>query len=301
MSNDIPNPSEQDTHPVNRPGSGLGSAFREARESLGMDIEEAARKLCLSTRQLLALEADDVLALPSPAFTRGFIRNYAKLLNLEVDPLLAVYRDMLPDRGGDAAISLPSEGIPIRTTDRKTWLPYLAASVLIGIAGGLWMAYMEWSVRQSPAPVEAAIAPVEKSKPVQATPPAPSPVAQEVPVAPVSPSDASVALNPVGQQSPAMPPAPTTGNQPNMTLPLAVAKAHLSIRFTQESWVRVLDRDGVEILSKTRPVGSEEMAEGQPPFKVDVGNAAGVQLIYNGQPVDLAPHTRANVARLTLE
>jgi len=32
-----------------------------------------------------------------------------------------------------------------------------------------------------------------------------------------------------------------------------------------------------------------------------VGNASGVELSYRGKPVDLAPHTRSDVARLTLE
>jgi cytoskeleton protein RodZ len=65
--------------------------------------------------------------------------------------------------------------------------------------------------------------------------------------------------------------------------------------------VRVTDRDGKEIFNKSKPENSEDVIEGNPPFKVEVGNAAGVQLNYNGQPVDLAPHTKANVARLTLE
>jgi cytoskeleton protein RodZ len=36
-------------------------------------------------------------------------------------------------------------------------------------------------------------------------------------------------------------------------------------------------------------------------LSVVVGNTAGVQLTYNDRPVDLEPHTRAGVARLTLE
>ena len=73
------------------------------------------------------------------------------------------------------------------------------------------------------------------------------------------------------------------------------------MKFTQPSWVRVLDRDGKEIFNMNKPSGTENVIEGNPPFKVEVGNAAGLELSYNGHPVDLAPHTKANVARLTLE
>lgn len=261
----------------------LGAVMRAAREALGMDVEEAARKLCLSPRQLSALESDEFNALPSPAFTRGFIRNYARLLNLDANPLLERYREALPQGSGESAISLQTEGIPIQIKDKKPWIPYLIASVLIGIVGGAWMAYMEWSERQTP-PVVASVA----IKPVTPAPAIPSPAPQSI--TEVAPAVVT-------------PPAPAAEQLNNATsIPMpTTAKGRLNMVFTQQSWVRVLDRDGVEIFSKNKPAASEDVIEGQPPFKVDIGNAAGVQLSYNGQLVDLAPHTKANVARLTLE
>lgn len=249
-----------------------------------MDVEEAARKLCLSPRQLSALESDNFAALPSPAFTRGFIRNYARLLNLDANPLLERYRATLPQGAEGSAISLQTEGIPIQIKDKKSWMPYLLASVLIGVGGGAWMAYMEWSERQA----------VTVETPVAANPAtAAAPAALPMPVSPQTVTEAvPAAAVPV---APAIEPSsvPVTAPVP--------AKGRLAMTFTQQSWLRITDRDGVEIFSKTEPAGSEDVAEGQPPFKVDIGNAAGVQLSYNGQLVDLTPHTKANVARLTLE
>lgn len=271
---------------VRVPSNELGAVMRAAREALGMDVEEAARKLCLSPRQLSALESDEFNALPSPAFTRGFIRNYARLLNLDANPLLERYREALPKGSGESAISLQTEGIPIQIKDKKPWIPYLIASVLIGIVGGAWMAYMEWSERQTAL----VVAPPVATKPVPSAPATPTPMP---------------ALQPITEVAPAVvtPPAPAAEQLNNATsIPMpATAKGRLNMVFTQQSWIRVLDRDGVEIFSKNKPAASEDVIEGQPPFKVDVGNAAGVQLNYNGQPVDLAPHTKANVARLTLE
>jgi len=263
------------------PVSGLGGVLRAAREELGIGIEEAARKLCLSQRQLTALEADDIRALPSPAFTRGFIRNYARLLNLDADPLLAVYRDMLPQSEEGAAISLHSEGIQIQAGDRKAWMPYLLASILIGVFGGAWMAYMEWSERLA-VPVAA----VPAAQPAAPAAPAPLPVTE---VAPPPTVETPAAAEMVPANTPVTTPAPEP------------AKGQLTMSFVQQSWVRIVDREGVEVLSKTGQAGSEDVVNGQPPFKVDIGNAAGVQLSYNGQPVDLAPHTKANVARFVLE
>jgi cytoskeleton protein RodZ len=77
--------------------------------------------------------------------------------------------------------------------------------------------------------------------------------------------------------------------------------ARLKLTFSQQSWVRVFEHDGKEVFHKTGLAGTEDTAEGIPPLKVEVGNAAGVQVTYNDKPVDMAPHTKANVARFSLE
>jgi cytoskeleton protein RodZ len=272
---------------------GLGAKLRKAREHLGLNVEEAAQKLCLSTRQLTALEADDFGALPSPTFTRGFIRNYARLLQLDADPLIAIYREMLPETTAETSLSLHSEGIPIQAGNRSSWLSYLIASVLLGIAGGAWWAYMDWresaEVQQPANSVKA---------PDTVAPAPPPPVAAEQP-AQVQPMDTAISL-------PAESPPPSAAmvlpaETPQTPVQVSPSGSRIIIKFTQPSWVRVTDRDGKDIFHKNKPENSEDVIEGNPPFKVEVGNAAGVQLNYNGQPVDLAPHTKANVARFTLE
>jgi cytoskeleton protein RodZ len=40
--------------------------------------------------------------------------------------------------------------------------------------------------------------------------------------------------------------------------------------------------------------------DGRLPFKLKIGNGAGMQVQLRGQPVDLGPVTRDNVARLEL-
>ena len=289
LSNRLPEPAIS--------GAGLGESLRMAREHLGLNVEEAARQLRLSMRQLMALEADDIGALPSPTFTRGFIRNYARLLQLDPEPLLAAYRAMLPESTEGASISLHSEGIPIQNGNRNSWLPYLVASVLLGIAGGGWWAYMDW---RENLPVQPATV-VKAAKPF--APVVSPPVVAQSQTEPASAAAAPPSVEPLQPSvSEALPaePAPATTPTPTPTQ-ASPSGAHILLKFTQPSWVRVSDRDDKEIFNQNKPSGTESVIEGNPPFKVEVGNAAGVQLSYNGQTVDLAPHTKANVARLTLE
>ena len=48
------------------------------------------------------------------------------------------------------------------------------------------------------------------------------------------------------------------------------------------------------------PGGTAQALSGTPPLEIVIGNAADVDVSYKGQPVDLVPYTRQNVARLTL-
>jgi len=75
----------------------------------------------------------------------------------------------------------------------------------------------------------------------------------------------------------------------------------LIFSFDGSSWVEVKDAAGRTIFSQMNAKGSTQVVEGQPPFQLVVGNASQVRLQFNDQPVDLRPHTRVEVARLTLE
>ncbi|HUF82500.1 MAG TPA: DUF4115 domain-containing protein, partial [Burkholderiales bacterium] len=72
------------------------------------------------------------------------------------------------------------------------------------------------------------------------------------------------------------------------------------LEFEEESWVEIRDRNEQVIFSRLNPPGTRQLVEGMPPFSVVVGNAQGVRLTYDGTPVDLALHTRIDVARLVL-
>jgi len=41
--------------------------------------------------------------------------------------------------------------------------------------------------------------------------------------------------------------------------------------------------------------------DGAPPMRLTIGNAAATQLSFRGQPVNLIPNTRDNVARVDLQ
>ncbi len=70
---------------------GPGAILRNAREARGLDAAAVAAMLHLSQRKLNALETDDFDALPEPVFVRGYLKNYARLLEEPVTPILEAY------------------------------------------------------------------------------------------------------------------------------------------------------------------------------------------------------------------
>ncbi len=92
-------------------GVSAGQLLRAARLERGLSIEDVAKQLRLSVRQVTALEEDDYSKLSSATFLRGFVRNYAKLLRMDAMPLLQRVQESLPPPQ-TPTISNPIEGIP---------------------------------------------------------------------------------------------------------------------------------------------------------------------------------------------
>lgn len=72
---------------------GPGGALREMRERKGLDVLSVANRLNLHRNVIEALEADDFDSLPEAIFVRGYLRNYARLLGLPAEVMIARYEN----------------------------------------------------------------------------------------------------------------------------------------------------------------------------------------------------------------
>lgn len=108
----------------------VGAVLREARESAGISVEEVAGRIKFAPRQIEALEAGDFSQLPEMAFIRGFVRSYARLMQLDDKALL----DALPGAPARAAVATTAEAsvVPRRGADRnKQNLFWLGGAVVL--------------------------------------------------------------------------------------------------------------------------------------------------------------------------
>lgn len=77
------------------------------------------------------------------------------------------------------------------------------------------------------------------------------------------------------------------------------AKA-VQLQFTGDCWAQVTDGRGKVIFSGLKHKGDSVTVSGKPPLNVRLGVARAAQVSYNGQPVDIAPFTSGETARLKL-
>ncbi|MHB0985457.1 MAG: RodZ domain-containing protein [Sulfuricella sp.] len=268
-----------------------GRMLAEARERAGLSVDEVARQLRLAPRQVEALESDDHAKLPGNTFVRGFLRNYAKLLQIDPEPLLAGSQEMQAQTQ-DQLIVVPSSSVefggkqrllPFSDRPHKSW-PKFAAAIIVAALFLSWGVFELIQRQQQPPHSE----PVKSVGETALSLPLPQP--QEEIKLPALPEPATKQ-----ETQPAQTPAPIseaavdTGGQ------------LLSFAFDEDAWVEVKDKNGKIVFHQLNPKGSQQSVRGTPPFSLTVGNAAHVRLSYNGKPVDLAPHVKVDVARLILE
>ena len=70
----------------------LGDTLRERRMSLGISLETAENDTKIRGRLLKALEDGEYARLPNPGYVRGYVSSYARYLELDPVPLLAMHR-----------------------------------------------------------------------------------------------------------------------------------------------------------------------------------------------------------------
>ena len=88
---DMTNSIEQsDSLPAKKQKSGWGQRLKTARESMQLTEKEAASRLHLNTRIITVIEGEDFGNGPPMIFMRGYLRSYARLLNMPENELTAV-------------------------------------------------------------------------------------------------------------------------------------------------------------------------------------------------------------------
>jgi cytoskeleton protein RodZ len=296
-------PNDVDGLPV-AASAGPGARLRAAREAAGLSLDQVAQQLKLAPRQVKALEDESFGELPGRTFSRGFVRNYARLLHLDAQDLLA----HLPDVSQAPALESPTlhstatrmGELPSATKSKTGLGRWLIPLILIGCI--VAAAAYEWyrgGLSNYTEPARTVSDATDHRAPAIIAPGValPNPLASSSQTA-APQSEAAQSAPPVASMRDAV--ATSAGGS---TLPASGAPGDATVLLTYQgpSWTEIRDRSGQLVVSRLVAAGSVEPVKGAPPLDIVLGNAHVVTLVYRGTPVDLSPYTRQNVARLTLQ
>jgi cytoskeleton protein RodZ len=257
----------------------VGKLLQKAREAQGLSLEDVAKILCINKKQLGKFESDHE-NLVCDVYTLGFLRSYAKLLNLDADSILHQFK------------SQNSSSLPIQlvfpTPLSKRGMPsfrILAFSLFVLVSVGVGY---EWVRRTHHPSVSSQEMPLVAEIP-QKNPDLEKPVPLPEKTIASAPQENPLALeNSLLSQNPSSP-ALSKENLP-VSLPEEAAQPPLMehsippsvqptlLKVTEESWVEVNDEQGNTIVSRLfHPEETYEFKNAQN-FLLKTGNARGIHL-----------------------
>lgn len=300
-------------HAILDPGKvrrSVGGRLENARKQSGFSVEEVAEKLNLPIRHIKNIEADDFARFPAETFVLGYVRNYAKLVGLEEQPLIDLYREL--NTPIDSEVESSAEDTEVYSSTQK-----IPVSLWIF---GAFLCAVVWFVLLRPGAQTDEVLPVSstvQSSVTNAVEPSKMDENNALDSAEVSESlllqerannlevaqttgdqnlDTGDALAeaPSGQIDAVPPETDINEASQNVTTesgdnvgeePLSVSD--IVIELLGDCWVEISDSDGQRIAFGLYKEGNRIEASGVAPFDVVLGDATVASVSLDGQPVAL--------------
>lgn len=249
----------------------FGLPLKEAREKAGLSISDAAQSLLIPQDIISAIENSQMEKLPSATYTRGYIRGYARILNISADEVIALYNSMIPTAEMSASVFIPSEH---QDANNKTAI-IIAASVILLLVMAWW-----FQSEETPKPEETytyneisgfnELAGSSNREDIVAT------NSDEILIEPSTDSNTDTAeTNQLVEEA-------------NITIDdkQAATTDEMILTAIGDSWCEIFDASGKRLFYQLMKEDNEEVLHGLAPFKVFLGNASQIRIEVNGKIVD---------------
>lgn len=291
--------------------SAIGDILKAHRETMGLSIETVCARLRISQRQVLAMEVNDFDVLGEAMIVRGFVRNYAKLLEIDPEPLVEQLKS-ITSNNTPKSLTLSSANIPINAGQKQDWQKYIILSAVIALLVIGWIVYTDYQsqqvkdlavqsvnkVKQTLAPAINQVSDLDMNEIAKPITEIPTQAAQDNTT--LAPPNAEISVLPSNVQPANISPQ-ISGDARTSQPSLVNGQSQLRFKTNESSWVHVLDADNKVILDAIVPAHGEAFAQGKTPFNVVIGNAPASTISFNDQSINLVPYTKGRVARLKLE
>jgi len=267
----------------------LGGYLRRERELRKISLRELSKNTRVREHLLKAIEEDRQDLLPAPTFVKGFLNAYAKYIGLDANEIILRYQ-----RGLTGTQETGSAVTPEKEPGQNAKHGWVVTASIAGgvIAAGLIVCYVLFFQPSGPRvdPLPPLLSEKAAEKEVQMSPPA-SPQITEAPVPQnvVPPAPPQITgTTPSKPQAPATPvtsaPAPAPPQTVGTSLPQKGKPISLQLKAVELTWLSVKADNQAERDMMLRP-GETIPLEAVNQMYVLVGNAGGLDLVYNGKPL----------------
>jgi len=284
--------------------------LKRIRESKGLRLEDISRRYRIRLSFLESIESGSFENLPEPVYTKTFIKTYAGILGMDAGPILARYAKYI-----EKTIPAPPPEAPKEKQIRETHgenavfdklksmgsrLGWAVFALLVIVVLGIYV-----SQDSGERPVQVKTAAREVVKPPEKLP---EPLPVETPQAPPVQQPEAAPQQQAPATAPPQVPAQTAVTEPQKQEapppaekkepPAAPAAGTLSLKIeaTEAAWVQV-KADKKPAVQKLLQAGESLSTEARERITVDLGNAGGVQITFQGQSLG-SPGKRGEVAHL---
>ena len=317
--------------------SNPGETLRQAREAKGWNVAEVAAQLNLTAQRLSQIEAGDFDKLPGATFARGYIRAYAKLLELDQNRLVMEF-DLFTgtDATGSEVHALGRIEEPVRYSQSILRLvSFVLLLALIGTGFFWWqeqgsssalrmldasLEHVEVEAADGSTQIHSLAEPEdqavvdaqvdESSTPLllpnvtgeEAESSLPDSESVTPPSASAPMSSERAASNTPSATAPALAQSvePVPQSEANTVVAAVPGQGLLKVQFSADCWTQVTDADGKVLVSALKRGGDHLELAGKAPLELRLGFARGAQVTFNGETVNLTPHMSGETARLKL-
>lgn len=241
----------------------LGEYLKAAREKKGKSLSEMAEKTRISLSFLEALEKDDYRAIPGDVFVSGFLRSYARELGLSQKDVMARFRQAVGEEKAEQPEEIPLPPVLKKVSGPKKSSRFLYTGLAV-IAALLAVYMITGQKEESPTPVPKAPAVNEAAKETVTSPEetGPAPAGEAMREEEVAPEEEAET-----EAKPAV--EPEKG-------------VKLKLTASEQTWFH-MTVDGIRTTDAILKPGESVELKAIREILLDLGNAGGVEIEYNGK------------------
>jgi len=282
----------------------VGNVLRKKREVIGLSIDNIANQLNLDPKLIESLEKNDYVKFNIETYIKGYLRAYAKVLDLDGDTIINLYKESNPEKTPEI---LPNVKPKTQRNSGDKSVKLFSYIIALTVAVSILVWYQNNFLVQPP----------EENLNITNIKTYENTNINGVDIDykiinhtnswqwPINKADTNYesnnnVLEPVVSK--------TTQDKIENTADINEVSEHniqqsndtIVLNLTGDSWVEIYDEEGGRLFLDLARSGKNYIINGNSPFDILLGAANQVSIEFNGSSVDIEPYIKFGIARFTL-